>query len=214
MTTQFRNRTEAGRLLANWLKVYANRTDTLVLGLPRGGVVVAHEVAHTLQLPLDVCPVQKLSVPGQEELAMGAIAAGNVRVLNGDVLNELHISQQTLEKVTTQARQELQRRERIYRGDRPPLEVQNQTIILVNDGLTTGATMRAAIACLKSQQPQRIIVAIPVAPPYVYRALRTEVDQVICLAMPDPFYALRFWYESFAPVKDEEVHEFSCMCRC
>ena len=207
MRTRFRDRTEAGRLLANCLKVYAHRTDVWVFGLPRGGVPVAYEIAQTLQLPLDICSVRKLGVPEQPELAMGAIAPDGVRVLNSDVLNGLRIREQTLKRVTARESEELKRRDRLYRGDRPQPMIQGQTIILVDDGIATGATMRAAIARLKPEQPQQIIVAVPVASQYICRALSADVHHVTCLAIPELFDALGFWYESFPQTTDDEVRE-------
>jgi putative phosphoribosyl transferase len=205
MKTRFRNRTEAGRQLAQVLKAYANRADVIVLGLPRGGVPVAYEVAKALNAPLDICIVRKLGVPGHKELAMGAIASGGVRVLNYDVLGWLEISGKTIDEVAERELRELQRRDRIYRGDRPQPKVKDRTIILVDDGLATGSTMRAAIAVLKAQQPKEIIIAVPVAPADVCQELNTEVDSVICLNTPEPFYAIGLWYENFAQTTDEEV---------
>ena len=207
MQTRFRDRTEAGRLLATRLKVYADRADALVLGLPRGGVPVAYEVAQALNLPLDICLVRKLGVPGHKELAMGAIASGGVRVLNYDVLSWLGISDKTLELVAARELRELQRRERAYRGDRPQPEIRDRTVILVDDGLATGATIRAAITVLRSQQPKEIVVAAPVAPVSLYQALEAEVDQVVCLATPEPFYAIGLWYENFAQTTDNQVRD-------
>lgn len=206
MRTRFRDRTEAGQQLATRLKAgYSNRANTLVLGLPRGGVPVAYEVARALNLPLDICLVRKLGAPGHRELAMGAIASGGVRVLNYDVLSWLNISEKTVEHVADRELRELQRRDRVYRGDRPQPVIQGQTILLIDDGIATGSTMRAAIAILKTQQPQQIVVAIPVAPLGICQALKTEVDHVICLATPEPFYAIGLWYENFAQTTDDEV---------
>jgi putative phosphoribosyl transferase len=205
MTTRFRNRIEAGQLLASQLKNYGNRSDVLVLGLPRGGVPVAYEVAKALNAPLDICLVRKLGVPGHKELAMGAIGSDGVRVLNYDVVSWLGISGKTIDEVAARELRELQRRDRAYRGDRPLPTVKNSTVILVDDGLATGATMRAAIAVLKQEQPQSIIVAVPVAPRAACDALKTEVDKVVCLATPEPFYAIGLWYEDFSQTTDEEV---------
>jgi len=207
MRTRFHDRKEAGRQLAIPLEAYADCADGLVLGLPRGGVPVAYEVAHALHLPLDVCLVRKLGVPGHKELAMGAIAAGGVRVLNSDVLSWLSISAETLEHVAARELLELQRRDQAYRGDRPQPVVQGQSILLIDDGIATGATMRAAIAVLKAQKPQQIVVAVPVAPLDTCQTLNAEVDQVICLATPDPFYAIGLWYENFAQTTDEQVRK-------
>jgi putative phosphoribosyl transferase len=207
MTTRFRNRTEAGQLLAKKLTAYANREDVLVLGLPRGGVPVAFEVAKALNAPLDICLVRKLGVPGHKELAMGAIASDGVRVLNYDVVSWLNISGKTIDKVAEKELRELQRRERAYRGERPTADVRNRTIIVVDDGLATGSTMRAAVALLREQQPQSIVVAVPVAPSETCKALSAEVDEIVCLRTPEPFYAIGLWYENFAPTTDEEVCE-------
>jgi putative phosphoribosyl transferase len=205
--TRFRNRTEAGQLLANKLTQYANCPDVLVLGLPRGGVPVAFEVAKALNAPLDICLIRKLGVPGHKELAMGAIASGGVRVLNYDVLGWLGIASKTIDEVAARELRELQRRDRAYRGDCPQPDIRNQIVILVDDGLATGSTMRAAIAVLKPQQPQRIIVAIPVAPLDTCNELRAEVDEVVCLMTPESLYAIELWYENFAQTTDEEVRE-------
>jgi len=207
MRTRFRDRKEAGQQLAISLKTYADCANGLVLGLPRGGVPIAYEVADALHLPLDVCLVRKLGVPGHKELAMGAIAAGGVRVLNSDVLSWLRISAETLEHVAARELLEVQRRDRAYRGERPQPGIQGKTILLIDDGIATGATMRAAIAVLKAQKPQQIVVAVPVAPLDTCRALNAEVDQVICLATPDPFYAIGLWYKNFAQTTDEQVRK-------
>ena len=205
MNSRFRDRTHAGKELATQLMAYANRADAIVLGLPRGGVPVAYEVAVALNLPLDICLVRKLGVPGHKELAMGAIASGGVRVLNYDVINRLTISDKTLEHVAARELRELQRRDRAYRGDRPQPEICDRTVILVDDGLATGATMRAAIAVLQKQRPKELVVAIPVAPLASCKVLETEVDQVICLSTPEPFYAIGLWYKNFAQTTDDHV---------
>jgi putative phosphoribosyl transferase len=205
MKTRFQNRTDAGKKLAQALKAYANRADVIVLGLPRGGVPVAYEVAKALNAPLDICIVRKLGVPGHKELAMGAIASGGVRVLNYNVLGWLHISGKTIDEVAERELHELQRRDRAYRGDRPQPQITDRTVILVDDGLATGSTMRAAIAVLRAQQPKEIIVAVPVAPADVCQEFRAEVDRVICLKTPEPFYAIGLWYDNFAQTTDEEV---------
>src|SRR5579885_449232 len=178
MNMRFHNRMEAGQLLARQLLPYANRPDVLVLGLPRGGVPVAFEVARALRAPLDTLVVRKLGVPGQEELAMGAIASGGSRVLNPEVVQELGIPQEIIEAITAREQQELDRRERRFRGNRPELDVRGRTVILVDDGLATGATMRAAIAALRRQQPARLVIAVPVASRETCDALRLEVDEV------------------------------------
>jgi len=202
---QFQNRTEAGQLLAAQLKAYANRSDVLVLGLPRGGVPVAYEVAKALNAPLDVCLVRKLGVPGHKELAMGAIAAGGVRVLNYEVVGWLGISGKTIDEVAAKELRELQRRDHVYRGTRAQPEIRDRTVILVDDGLATGSTMRAAISVMKPQQPGRLIVAVPVAAPEVCEQLRMEVDEVVCLHTPEAFYAIGLWYENFSQTTDKEV---------
>ncbi len=202
---QFQDRTEAGRMLASQLEQYARRPDALVLGLPRGGVPVAFEVASALHLPLDVMLVRKLGVPGQEELAMGAIASGGERILNTHVIEDLGIPPQIIEIVTARERQELERRERLYRGNRPCIKARGRTVILVDDGIATGATMRAAIRALRQAGAARIIVAVPVAPPQVYTDLRAEADEVICLMTPELFLGVGRWYRDFSPTTDDEV---------
>jgi putative phosphoribosyl transferase len=205
MSIKFRTRTEAGKLLARELTAYATCQDLLVLGLPRGGVPVAYEVAKALDAPLDICLVRKIGVPGHRELAMGAIASAGVRVLNYDVVSSLAISEQIINQVTANELQELQRRDRAYRGDRPPLNVKNRTVILVDDGIATGSTMRAAITLLQQQQPNRIVVAVPVAPPETCEQLSEQVDEVVCLKMPERMYAVGVWYEDFSQTTDDEV---------
>jgi putative phosphoribosyl transferase len=204
---QFPNRTAAGKQLADRLQLYADRPDVLVLGLPRGGLPVAYEVATALHAPLDICLVRKLGVPGHKELAMGAIASGGVRVMNNDVIAGLRISQQDIEKVATRELQELHRRDRAYRGDRPQPDIADRTVILVDDGIATGSTMRSAIATLKPQHPAALIVAIPVAAPEAYNELKTEADEVVCLMTPKPFYAIGLWYKNFSQTTDEEVRK-------
>jgi putative phosphoribosyl transferase len=203
----FRDRMEAGRLLAAKLARYANRPDVAVLALPRGGVPVAFEVARILHAPLDIFLVRKLGLPGYEELAMGAIATGGVRVLNEDVVRALGISEDVIESVAAQEHQELERRERIYRGSRPPLDVRGRVVILVDDGLATGSTMRAAVAALRRQAPAWIIVAVPVGARETCDELRAEADEVACLRTPEPFRAVGLWYEDFSQTTDQEVHE-------
>lgn len=204
---RFQNRMEAGQQLATRLKTYANRSDVLVLGLPRGGVPVAYEVAHALNLPLDICLVRKLGVPAHKELAMGAIASDGVRVLNYDVISWLGITSKTIDAVAARELRELQRRDRAYRGDRPQPEIRDRTVILVDDGIATGSTMRAAIGVLKPQHPARLIVAVPVAPPETCAEFRAEVDEVVCLMMPENFYAIGLWYEDFSQTTDDEVRQ-------
>lgn len=205
MIGQLRNRIEAGQLLAEKLTAYANRPDAIVLGLPRGGVPVAFELAKALNLPLDICLVRKLGVPGHEELAMGAIGWGEVVTINEDVVKWLNISQEMIAKVAQQEKQELQRRDRLYRGNRPIPDVQHRTVILVDDGIATGSTLRAAIATLRQQEPDRIVVAAPVAPPVICDRLQAEVDEVVCLMMPEALSAISCWYEDFSQTTDAEV---------
>jgi erythromycin esterase-like protein/predicted phosphoribosyltransferase len=203
----FRNRREAGRLLAEKLKSYAGRPDVLVLALPRGGVPVAVEVAQALGAPLDIFIVRKLGVPGYEELAMGAVATGGVRVLNEQIVGGLGLPEYIIDGVAAQEQQELARRERLYRGGRPPPDVRGKTIILVDDGLATGATMLAAVRALRQQQPARIVVAVPTAAAETCEELRKEVDEVICAMTPQPFEAVGRWYQDFTQTTDEEVRE-------
>jgi putative phosphoribosyl transferase len=207
MLQRFRNRTQAGKLLAAQLTEYANRPDVLVLGLPRGGVPVAYEVAKELDAPLDVCLVRKLGVPGHKELAMGAIATGGVRVINENVVDWLRISPETINQVAAIEMRELDRRSHTYRGNRPLLKVKNHTSILVDDGIATGATIRAAIATLKKQQPGKLVVAVPVAAASTCEELQAEVDQVVCVMMPEDLCAIGIWYEDFQQTTDTEVCE-------
>lgn len=207
MRALFENRREAGRALAAMLHEYANRRDVLVLALPRGGVPVAFELATALRAPLDVFVVRKLGVPGHEELAMGAIATGGVRVLNEDVVQSLGIPQAVIDAVAAAEQKELQRREQLYRGGRPAPEVRGRTIILVDDGLATGSTMRAAVAALRQQGPARIVVAVPVGAPSTCDEFRADVDQIVCGFTPEPFYGVGQWYEDFSQTSDEEVRE-------
>jgi len=203
----FHDRTEAGRQLAEKLMHYADRSDVLVLALPRGGVPVGFEIAQALHAPLDVFMVRKLGVPGHEELAMGAIATGGVRVLNRDVLRLLEISNEVVDVVAAAQNVELQRGERKFRGDRPPPDVRQHTVILVDDGLATGSTMRAAVAALRQQRAKRIVVAVPVGAAETCEEFRDEADEVVCGHSPEPFQAVGFWYGDFSQTSDEEVHE-------
>ena len=203
----FPNRTEAGRGLAMRLRNYANRKDVTVLGIPRGGVPVAFEVARMLKAPLDILVLRKLGVPGHEELGFGAIASGGIRALNPEIVEALRISSLDIEAVTNREVKELKRRERAYRGDRPPLEVRGRTVILADDGIATGSGMRAAVNALRQMNPARIIIAVPVAPASTCDHLRLEVDDLICLAMPEPFYGVGQFYYDFSQVSDQEVNE-------
>ena len=205
MVGQLRNRTEAGHLLAKKLTAYANRPDVLVLGLPRGGVPIAFEIAKALNVPLDICLVRKLGVPGQPELGMGAIASGNVIVINQEVVNWLNIPRDAIDRVVAMERQELQRRDRAYRGNRPLPDVRHRTVIVVDDGIATGSTMRAAIATLRQQQPEQIVVAVPVASPETCDELKAEVDQIVCLITPERLSSISLWYENFSQTTDAEV---------
>ncbi len=200
-----RDRADAGQQLAKKLRAYAGQRDLLVLGLARGGVPVAYEIALALHAPLDSLVVRKLGVPGYEELALGAIASGGVRVLNQDIVNAWAISDEQIALVTAREQQEIERRERAYRGGRPALNIQGKTVILVDDGIATGATLRAAIALLRTQAPAKLIVAVGVAPRETCQALEIEVDEVVCLYQPEPFEAVGLWFANFAPTTDEEV---------
>jgi predicted phosphoribosyltransferase len=203
----FHDRSDAGRQLASRLTAYGARPDVLVLALPRGGVPVAYEVAQALQAPLDVFLVRKLGVPGREELAMGAIASGGVRVLNEEVVRVLDVPDDVLRAVTAEEEWELKRRERLYRDDRPLPSVEDKTVILIDDGLATGSTMRAAVAALRRLGPARIVVAVPVASADTCEEMRGEVDEVVCAHTPDPFHAVGLWYQDFSQTTDEEVRD-------
>jgi len=194
-------------MLAGRLKAYASRPDVVVLALPRGGVPVAFEVAQALNVPLDIFLVRKLGVPGHEELAMGAIASGGVRILNDDVVNYLRIPDGIIDEVAAAEQQELGRRERLYRDGGPALDVRGRTVILIDDGLATGSTMRAAIAALRAQHPAAIVVAVPVAAEATCHEFRDEADDVICAYTPEPFYAVGLWYKDFSQTTDDEVRD-------
>ncbi len=203
---RFLDRTEAGQLLATKLQAYANRPDVLVLALPRGGVPVAFEVAGALHAPLDVIIVRKLGVPGEEELAMGAIASGGVRVLNDDVVQMLDIPEEVINRVAAHEQHELERREHLYRGDRPAYDIHDRIVILVDDGIATGATMRAAVSAVRRQRPARVIIAVPVAASATCEEFAVEVDEMVCVSRPEEFFAVGFWYEHFSQTSDEEVY--------
>lgn len=207
MDYPFRDRSEAGQVLAQELRAYAGREDVIVLALPRGGVPVAFEVARALQAPLDVFVVRKLGVPGHEELAMGAIASGGVLVLEPTVIEDLAIPPDVVADVAAREEQERLRREREYRGDRPEPDVRGRTVILVDDGLATGSTMRAAVAALRKLQPARIVVAVPVAAPSACADLAPEVDDIVCARTPEPFRSVGSWYLEFSQTTDDEVRE-------
>jgi predicted phosphoribosyltransferase len=204
---RFRDRRDAGRKLAEKLSALVKAPNVLVLALPRGGVPVADEVARALKAPLDIFLVRKLGVPGNEELAMGAVATGGVRVLNDEIVHGLGISDQVIDAVEAQGQQELLRRERLYRGGRPLPEVNGRTVILVDDGLATGATMRAGVRALKQRQPERIIVAVPTASPDTCEMLKSEADDVVCAITPEPFVAVGYWYDDFTQTSDDEVRD-------
>ena len=205
MSRRYVNRADAGRALARMLAAYADRSDAIVMGLPRGGVPVAYEVAQALGLPLDIFLVRKLGVPGQEELAMGAIATGGVRVLNDDVVGPLGVDAATLDRVAAREQQELERREAAYRDGRPRPDVEGRTVLLVDDGLATGSTMLVAIRALQLQHPARIVVAVPAAAPSVCAEIGREVDEIICAITPEPFYAVGLWYDDFSETSDDDV---------
>lgn len=202
---RFRNRVDAGRQLAAALQQYTTGPNLLVLALPRGGVPVGYEIARRLNAPLDLMLVRKLGVPGHEELAMGAIASGGIRIVSEDVLAAFAIPERVIATVAANEEGELDRRERLYRDQLPPPTIAGRTIILVDDGLATGATMRAAALALRAQNPARLIVAVPVAPPETCAELGREVDEVCCLVTPDPFFSVGSWYEDFSQTTDDEV---------
>ncbi len=203
--SRFRDRADAGRYLAGLLSDYAGRDDVVVLALPRGGVPVGFEVARALEAPLDVFVVRKLGVPGQEELAFGAIASGGAQILNPDVIRHVGLTSDLIDSVSERERSELARRERLYRGDRPDSELASKTAILVDDGLATGASMRAAVAAVRAQGPARIVVAVPISAPEICATLSAEVDELVCPLRPERFYAVSLWYDRFEQVSDDEV---------
>ena len=201
----FRDRTDAGQKLAQKSNSYANRQDILVLGLPRGGVPVAFEVALHLNAPLNVFLVRKLGVPGQEECAMGAIAGSGIRILNRGIIKRRQISQAAIASVTSREQKELERRQSTYRKDCIFLDICDRSVILVDDGMATGATMQAAVLAVRHQRPKQIIIAVPVAAPEVCNKLRTKVDEIICVKVPEQFNSVSFWYQNFSQTTDAEV---------
>jgi putative phosphoribosyl transferase len=202
---RFYDRREAGRLLATKLAACLNKTSVMVLALPRGGVPVAFEVAKVLHAPLDVIVVRKLGVPGHKELAMGALATGGIRILNADVIEMLGIPDAVINEVTRDENLELQRREHLYRGNRPPYDVRDRTVLLVDDGIATGATMHAAVAALQQQQPARLIIAVPVAASSTCDMFTAKGVELVCVLRPRLLFAIGSWYEDFSPTTDEEV---------
>jgi putative phosphoribosyl transferase len=204
---RFRDRTDAGQALAGDLAGYAGRKDVVVLALPRGGVPVAYEVARALGAPLDVFLVRKLGLPGHEELAMGAIASGGIRLINEEVVQAYHVTRAEIETVAAAEQTELERRELLYRDGRPLPALADRTVILVDDGLATGATMRVAVLALRAESPARIVVAVPVAAADTCDEFRSFVDDVVCAETPEPFYAVGVWYEDFEQTTDQEVHD-------
>jgi predicted phosphoribosyltransferase len=202
---RFKDRGDAGKTLAQKLSAYAGRPDMVVLALPRGGVPVGYEVAMALHAPLDIFIVRKLGLPGQEELAIGAIASGGIRVLNEGIIRMLNIPDEMIDRVARQELQELERREHSYRGGRPALETRDKTVILIDDGLATGASMRAVVTGVRAGRPARIVIAVPTAAPQTCSALEFEVDEIVCSMTPEPFLGVSRWYEDFRQVTDEQV---------
>ncbi|MBK8026961.1 MAG: phosphoribosyltransferase [Chloroflexi bacterium] len=207
------DRTEGGKLLAEHLAGYRNQRDVLILALPRGGVPVAWEVTQHLHAPLDIFLVRKLGAPGHGELAIGAVATGGVRVLNNWLISMLGVTDAELEAITDRELAELERRQRLYRGDRPLPEIGGRTILLIDDGLATGATMRAAVLAIQQKEPARLVVGVPIASSESCDAFRDEVDQVICAVTPEPFHAVGLWYRNFEQVSDEEVQDLLARSR-
>jgi len=207
MENPFYDRVEAGQVLASELQHYADWSEVVVLALPRGGVAIGEEVAKALHAPLDIFVVRKLGVPGHEELAMGAIASGGVRIINPSVVRSLEIPDRTIDAVAAREQRELERRERYYRDGRHALEVRGRIVLVVDDGLATGATMKAAVAAIRKMHPSRIVVAVPVAAPETCAELDEEVDEVVCSRTPDPFMAVGIWYRHFPQLTDEEVRD-------
>jgi len=207
MNAQFHDRRDAGRRLAAELRPYADRSDVIVLALPRGGVPVGFEIADALHVPLEVFVVRKLGLPGQEELAMGALASGGVRVLDDALIRALHVSDDDVQRVTRWEQAELERREHQYRGSRNFPDLHGKTVILVDDGLATGATMRAAVLAVRKEEPRAVVVAVPVAAAETCNAFRTIADDIVCAKTPEPFIAVGLWYEDFSQTTDDEVRD-------
>jgi putative phosphoribosyl transferase len=207
MSPRFADRIDAGQQLAAWLLRYAQRQDVVVLALPRGGVVVGYQVARALNVALDILTVRKLGVPGHEELAMGAIATGGVHVLHEEVVRSLGITAETMQEAVVREGNELRRREAAYRAGRPALKLQGRTVIVVDDGLATGSTMRAALAAVKAQRPAAVVLAVPVGAAATVEELRPEVDELVCLATPEPFVAVGLWYRDFSATTDSMVSD-------
>lgn len=205
---RFKDRSDAGKRLAQKLSAYADHSDVILLALPRGGVPVAFEVSLALNAPLDIFVVRKLGVPGREELAMGTIASTGIRVINDDIVRILNIHQEVINIVAQKELKELELREHRYRGERSALDVHNRTVILINDGLATGASMRAASVGIRAQQPARIVIAVPVAAPETCDALQFEADEMVCVLTPEPFSGLNRWYENFSQTTDQEVRMY------
>ncbi|HET7620860.1 MAG TPA: phosphoribosyltransferase [Gemmatimonadaceae bacterium] len=207
MITRFRDRVDAGRVLARALEDYKGKPNVLVLALPRGGVPVAFEVARALGAPLDVFVVRKLGMPGHEEYAIGAIASGGVRIINEEAIRSFAVTDAEIDAVTAEEQMELERRERRYRDGRPAPDVAGKTVILVDDGLATGSTMRAAVEALREEGPARLVVAVPTAAPETCQEIASLVDEMVCAMTPEPFYAVGLWYDDFGQTTDEEVHD-------
>jgi len=205
---RFKDRRDAGRILARKLSAYAGQTDVIVLALPRGGVPVAYEVALALNAPLDIFLVRKLGLPGREELAIGAIASGGIRVLNEDIIRVLSVPEEVINIAVRNELQELERREHTYRGNRPAPDLRDRKVILIDDGLATGASMRAAVVGVRAQHPARLVIAVPAAAPELCNAFQFEVDEMVCAMTPEPFYGLSRWYEDFSQTTDAEVRMF------
>lgn len=205
--TRFDDRFHAGQFLARELKHHAGNPNVVVLALPRGGVPVAFEIARAIEAPLDIFVVRKIGAPGYEELAMGAIATGGVRVFNEEVIQHLGVSESWIEAAIREQEEELRRREDVYRGDRPPLQIRDRTVILVDDGLATGASMRAAVRALRLREPAAITVAVPIGSRDTCDQFRSEVEEVVCGRTPEPFHAVGAWYRNFTQTTDEEVRE-------